>query len=492
MNNNFLRLNSDIKIYFILILLLLILRTYHSFFNLSVGEHDWTFLLVGRSLYNGNLPFIETWNMTGPIVFIFYAIPFYFENYIAALKLSGIISIWIACIFTYETSKKLFGLTSGIFASVGLAIITSSEESFLTSEVEIFILPFLSVYIYFIFKDFLKSNLLDIILAALSISLATLIRPSLGLVAFLGTFIFLFSYEKKIQKTLIYIFSGIVPLMILLFLYSRIPDGINIFWRSTFDAHLAYPAGRPFFLGFFQFIENFGIKQWYSLFILSFIIIFFNKDYLKELLVMALFVSVIIISFCLTRKFSDYYVLICFPFLIIMSSSILDEKLNISKILIVPLVILILFAPALNNVVEQIKLKYRPINKTQVLHNELKDIIRENDTLFSLDNGLYILFDKPLPTKIAHPSNLFKHYSLSAYYGIPNYGTEDELSLILQSKPDYLVFLEKWKARLPKKIKNIIDRNYIVYNFIDTEKIKKFKRVNREYLNSITLYKLIK
>tara|TARA_Y100000590_G_C15446210_1_gene910865 strand:- start:195 stop:722 length:528 start_codon:yes stop_codon:yes gene_type:complete len=175
-----------------------------------------------------------------------------------------------------------------------------------------------------------------------------------------------------------------------------------------------------------------------------------------------------------------------------MSSSILDEKLNISKILIVPLVILILFAPALNNVVEQIKLKYRPINKTQVLHNELKDIIRENDTLFSLDNGLYILFDKPLPTKIAHPSNLFKHYSLSAYYGIPNYGTEDELSLILQSKPDYLVFLEKWKARLPKKIKNIIDRNYIVYNFIDTEKIKKFKRVNREYLNSITLYKLIK
>ena len=47
-----------------------------SFFNLSVGEHDWTFLLVGRSLYDGNLPFIESWNMTGPVAFIFYAIPF--------------------------------------------------------------------------------------------------------------------------------------------------------------------------------------------------------------------------------------------------------------------------------------------------------------------------------------------------------------------------------------------------------------------------------
>ncbi len=492
MNNNFLKQNSNIKIYFTLFFLLLILRAYHSFFNLSVGEHDWTFLIVGRSLYNGNLPFIETWNMTGPVAFIFYAIPFYFENYISVLKLSGIISIWIACIATYEISIKLFGKSAGIFASIGLAIITSSEESFLTSEVEIFILPFLSLYIYFIFNDFLRSRIMHIILAALSISLATLMRPSMGLIALLGTFVFLFSYENKIQKTFIYIISGLTPLVILLFLYSRVPDGLNIFWRSTLDAHLAYPAGRPFLLGFFQFIENFGVKQWYPLFIFSFVAIFFNKKYFKELLIMALFASIITISFCLTRKFSDYYVLTSFPFLIIMSSSLLDEKLKISKTLIIPFVIFIFFAPALNNFVEQIKLKYRPINKTQVLHNELRDIIKNDDTLFSLDNGLYILFDKPLLTKIAHPSNLFKHYSLSAYHGIPNYGTEDELTVIFQSKPDYLVFLEKWKDRLPIKIKNIIDKEYTEYNFVDAEKIKKYKRVNREYLSSITLYKLMK
>lgn len=492
MNNSFLKQNNKIKIYFALFFLLLILRAYHSFFNLSVGEHDWTFLLVGRSLYNGYLPYIESWNMTGPVVFIFYALPFYFENYISVLKLSGIISIWIACIATYETSIKLFGKSAGIFASIGLAIITSSEESFLTSEVEIFILPFLSLFIYFIFNNFLRSSIMHIILAALSISLVTLMRPYFGLIALMGTFVFLFSYENKLQKTFIYIISGLIPLIILLFLYSRVPDGLNIFWRSTFDAHLAYPAGRPFLLGFFQFIENFGVKQWYSLFIFSFVVIFFNKKYFKELLILALFASTITILFCSTRKFSDYYVLTIFPFLMIMSSSLLDEKLKISKTFTIPFIIFIFFAPALNNLVEQIKLKYRPINKTQVLHNELRNIIKNDDTIFSLDNGLYILFDKPLPTKIVHPSNLFKHYSLSAYHGIPNYGTEDEMTAIFKSKPDYLVFLEIWKERLPLKIKNIIDKEYLEYNFIDAEKIKKYKRVNREYLSSITLYKLMK
>ena len=83
---NKIEIKYNLKIYISLFILLLFLRSYHSFFGLSVGEHDWTFLLVGQSLYNGNLPFIEIWNMSGPFVFIFYAIPFYFTNYLIAIK----------------------------------------------------------------------------------------------------------------------------------------------------------------------------------------------------------------------------------------------------------------------------------------------------------------------------------------------------------------------------------------------------------------------
>ena len=139
---------KDYQIYFLILVLLLLLRSYHSFFNLSIGEHDWTFLSIGRSLFNGNLPYLEEWVLRGPFAFIFYASAFFFKNYILALKIFGIISVWISCIALFQISKKLFGYTASLFSSFGLAIVASSEESFLNSEVELFILPF--IFIYFI------------------------------------------------------------------------------------------------------------------------------------------------------------------------------------------------------------------------------------------------------------------------------------------------------------------------------------------------------
>ena len=76
----------SLVIYLSLFFFLIFLRSYHSFFDLSVGEHTWTWLSVGKSLFNGKLPFIEEWVLRGPFTFVFYALPFLFENYIIALK----------------------------------------------------------------------------------------------------------------------------------------------------------------------------------------------------------------------------------------------------------------------------------------------------------------------------------------------------------------------------------------------------------------------
>ena len=486
---NKIEIKYNLKIYISLFILLLFLRSYHSFFGLSVGEHDWTFLLVGQSLYNGNLPFIEIWNMSGPFVFIFYAIPFYFTNYLIALKFLGIISIWIACVASYHTSKKIFGRKAGLFASFGLALIASSEESFLTSEVEIFIIPFLSCFIFFLFSNFSNPKISNLIFAAICISLATLMRPSLGLIAFFSIFIILFSKKEKISKIIVYILSGLTPLLITIILYSKVPDGLEILWRSTVEAHLAYPAGRPFLLGFFQFADNFSIKQWYPIFIFATLMTFVNKKYLKELIVLAIFLFLIVFSFCLTRKFSDYYVLLTFPLLTIMASSFLDEELNYSKTLLFIFTAFCYFAPFLNNITEQIKLNYRPLNNTLILYKALDKTIKKENSLFSLDNGLYLLFNKPVPSKIAHPSNMFKHYSLGAYYGKKGFSVEDELSPILQNKPDYIVMLSKWTSRLPNKIKQQINDEYKIYTFVSSDELKRMKRSNREYIESVTLYK---
>ena len=169
----------NLKIYLSLLFFSFFLRSYHSFFGLSVDEHAWTWLSVGKSLFNGNLPFIELFTLRGPFTFVFYALPFLFENYIIALKVLAIISIWISSIALFKISKKLYGENPAIFSSFGFLLIISSESSFLSTEPELFIMPFLSFYIYFLFKDLANLNRNSIILAGIFISLATLMRPNL-------------------------------------------------------------------------------------------------------------------------------------------------------------------------------------------------------------------------------------------------------------------------------------------------------------------------
>jgi hypothetical protein len=481
---------KNYQIYFLILGLLLILRSYHSFFNLSIGEHDWTFLSIGRSLFNGNLPYLEEWVLRGPFSFTFYAGAFFFKNYIFALKTFGIISVWISCIALFQISKKLYGYKASLFSSFGLAIAASSEESFLTSEVELFILPFISFFVYFAFENLTKPSKYNIIFAGIMISLATLMRPYLGVIAILGVLIFLYSEKNKLLNIFLYVISGLAPLLVLIILYSKNSNGLEVLWSSTISAHLAYPGGRPFLIGFFLFLDGFTLKQWYPVFILSLIVPFINKKISKESFFILFLLIVIIFLFLLTRKFSNYYILVALPLMFVIVSSFFNKNNNVSNKILISFIILSCLGPLINNFSEQIKLKYRPINKQIILYNHLKDIIKEDETIFSFDNGLYILLNKELPTKISHPSDLFRNYMLRAYFDDPNYNSELELNKIINKKPNYIIMLSIWSPKLPLSITKKINDNYEVVNFINKEEIKKINEINKNYLNKVTLYKL--
>jgi hypothetical protein len=171
-------------------------------------------------------------------------------------------------------------------------------------------------------------------------------------------------------------------------------------------------------------------------------------------------------------------------------SSFFNKNNNVSNKILISFIILSCLGPLINNFSEQIKLKYRPINKQIILYNHLKDIIKEDETIFSFDNGLYILLNKELPTKISHPSDLFRNYMLRAYFDDPNYNSELELNKIINKKPNYIIMLSIWSPKLPLSITKKINDNYEVVNFINKEEIKKINEINKNYLNKVTLYKL--
>ena len=481
----------NLKIYLSLLFFLFFLRSYHSFFDLSVGEHTWTWLSVGKSLYNGNLPFIEEWVLRGPLTFVFYALPFLFENYIIALKFLAIISLWISSIVLFKISKRLYGKKAAIFSSFGFLLITSSETSFLSAEPELFIMPFLSFYIYFLFKDLVNPNRNSIILAGILISLATLMRPNLGIIAFLGCFIYLLSEKKKFLNLITYMASGFLPLLITVILYSNVPDGLEILWNSTIESSLAFTGKRPFFIGYFLFLEVFALKQWHPILIFAICMPFVNKELKKELLILLFFMLIVIFSILLSRKFSSYNIMLIFPFISVIASSFFDKKNEFPKKIAIGFIIFCYLGPLINYLISQVTLKYRPLNKTIVLSEYIKKIVKKDETIFSFDNGLYLLLNKKIPTKIAHPASIFRYPLLRAYYGDPNYNTEMELTKIFDKNPDYIIMLEIWENSLPNSIKNKIRSDYTLVEFINEKEKNKLKKINRNYLNTTTLYKLI-
>ena len=225
------------KNYFIflsLLVLIILLRFQFSFLNLSVGEHDWTYLSLGKSLYNGNLPYVEAYGHRGPLVYIIYAIPFLFKNYIISLKLLCILSIWLTAIICFKTSEKFFGKNAAIVSSFSFSLVSSSELFFLTSDVEIFLLPFIALFIHFLYNKKKKKKRHHIIIAALAISAATLIRSYLGIIAVFGCFILLQSKQSKILNLITYIVSGLLPLIIFLGFYINIENGFQLLWNSLY------------------------------------------------------------------------------------------------------------------------------------------------------------------------------------------------------------------------------------------------------------------
>ena len=138
----------------------------------------------------------------------------------------------------------------------------------------------------------------------------------------------------------------------------------------------------------------------------------------------------------------------------------------------------------MRHVMKELKLDSLPNIK---LSNKSEDAVSRKSW------GGYSTGDQSIEIVIAkrHPADIFRYPVLRAYYGDSNYNTEKELSKILDKNPDYIIILEIWQNSLPNSVKNRISLNYSLVEFINEEEKNKLKKINKDYLSTITLYKLI-
>ena len=217
------------SIKFYLLVFLLYLQFDHNFLNLTYTNDEFTFLLIGKSIFNGYPPFVEHWDLRGPLAFYFYAFPFFFDNYLIVAKLLGLGSIYIAGLICFFISKKHYNVYAGIFSSFGLILYISSSRHFFALHNEIFLLPVISGFIYFFLEFISNKKKIDIFYMAVLISMATLIRPNMGILALISFFFILKHNKDRFKNSVIYIISGLIPLIIILIPYLNINGGLQIF-----------------------------------------------------------------------------------------------------------------------------------------------------------------------------------------------------------------------------------------------------------------------
>lgn len=496
-------INIDRKItksksyYFIFACLILALYSHHLFGNF-MGPNEYTYLLLGRSVWEGNLPLIDHWDSRGPLVFYFFAINFFFENFIIAEKLSVMLSLFISSIVFFKTSLRFTNLFGAFFSTIGL-IIFCSISTINYVQVEHYTLPFMCIFLHFIFLSYknLGNKSKNAFLAGFAISIATLIRPNLGLVALAGGVIFLLSKKKKLFNFIMYVFGGFLPLILLIYQYGHNVENIKLLWDATITAHLNLHGGRPIYIGLFQFLDRFiNNGSWSILIIVALIIVLhkiLKKKFKDDCLFIFILFFIIFLSFILSRKFNDHYLIPMFPCLLIICFSVFNQSFFNKKYYVFFYFLLIFPQALLSNFNQKLLLIFKPQNEQEILASLLKDKIKNTDNIFSTEVGLYLYLNKTNLLRVVDPTHFSREYNYASVFGNQDMKFSNEFEKVLKKETDFLIIRKEfYKENFFKDIKNLIKKKYYLYKFYDEAEIKNYKKNIKKYIDGIDVYKLRK
>jgi hypothetical protein len=467
--------------------ILFLFSNYYYF--LPLGNNEASHLLVARSVFYGNLPYIEHFDPRGPLLYYIYAISFFFPDFLVGFYILNYLVIFLSCLISYKIGVNLYSKKSGIFSCLFSGLILSQGYN-----PENLIFLFLYLFIYFTILKLDNFKISSPIFAGVFVSCATLIRFNISVLAIIGFLFFLTQSKKKILYTATYVISGLIPLLILIILYSHETDGLKIFWNSTFAYSINLPQGRPFYIGIYQLMDSFVTLAWSSLFILSILSFFIQKQGKKIMFFLLIFFLFSFFSVLLARKFNDHYFLVSSPFLIVAGSSIINNKILQSKKIITIIFIICFTNPLLENFYNKIKLYYRPGNFSFFLSELLRNHIKPDENIFSSINGVYLHMNKKNFLKLVDAShfNNNRHYNYESVYA-KKITFLDEFNNVLVQEPNFLIFDQNFKnGYFYKDVLKNIEHSYIKYQFYDENKLQVHRKNFRDEIKTIEVYKLQK
>lgn len=231
---------QELKVFTLFLTLSLVLR-FPSFFESIIDWDESLYILMGRSLANGHLPYIEVWDHKPVGMSVLFALAFILlGNSIFSIRLLSCIAVAVTCYFLYRLGRivgnnnEIVGLFSGIIYAI-----LSLTNNGLAAKPEIFYLPFVTIGFYLLLstksypEQLLKFNSLRLFLAGLSMGFALQVKQvvifdfiAVLLIATINIYQestskrFLFVLQKIFRCYILLITGLVLPFLLALFYYS--------------------------------------------------------------------------------------------------------------------------------------------------------------------------------------------------------------------------------------------------------------------------------
>jgi len=455
-----------------LIALLVLLTRVPYFFEYVIDVDESTYLLMGRSLLEGHLPYIQLWDAKPPLAFMlvaaFMAGP---GNDVVQLRLWGSIMVFVSAMLVRSIARRSvdprLATPAALLFVIGCAVTKSGQATMM----EYVALPFLLGALRILVDAPVSAQ--RAFVAGGLVAAAALVRLNLGFVApALGLMLLSRAWKtgplREIGVAASFAAGGCIVLGFVAFPYW-VGGDLELFVGSCLGASVSHSATQTSWATALALAIERTLGLRYSpglgnrAFILALLVwlpamaggayvawryrsLGHPRRHAVQVLGAAL--AAVALSIPLAGIFYEHHTLQLLPFAAILAAIAYQwlGRRGTARRVTVLVAASMVAALALKPVPQQWKRVLDRAQAGELMAGPVKDLADylhprcgpDCSVFLLIDHLGYWLLDKPLPTKIAHPSNLAVPY-VYTLPGMRSRSPEEEFTAILAGKPAYVV-----------------------------------------------------
>ncbi len=409
---------------------------------------DWdesTFIIMGQSVADGNLPYEHMWDLKPPL--LFYIIGFVqelFPDSLIAIRFLGVLFIFLSSVVIYRIISEA-GLRNGFIAAL-LYIFLSSYNKYLQGVMSehISVLFILLGLLYYLRKPVFVNLLLTGV--AFGCAVFCKLNYAYGILLLLLFHVFMLLREGKIRFLIFsgtIITAGIVLTGFFVALPYIIEQKFQLFMQSVFMASFEY--GHSADISLWYRVKATGVHLLLITGLAMISIKMTVKENRKYVFPVIALLTGTAASFFSTGKISDHYLLQVYPFIAILAAAVMVKRTLVPGFrILIPVLMLLSFRSFIQyyKVAKNLLVHNTPYHgASYYIVNELtKRKLNGKKIFFYYYHFSYWLMDTyPLTKSTTHPSNIGRPF-LFKYFDNPRQTTLQELQFMMEKvKPEVLV-----------------------------------------------------